>query len=85
MTFLHPSVLAGKTEEILRFLEGDELSAVSLSKLCERLSLAGRRNLYLPSVCCYFHQELGPFYRSEDIPYENSSGSVGRSVNRTYA
>ena len=76
MTFLHPSVLAGKTEEILPFLEGDELSAVSLSKLCERLSLAGRRNLYLPSVCCYFHQRARAFFtRSEDIPYENSSGS----------
>ena len=76
LTFLHPSVLAGKMEEILPFLEGVELSAFSLSKLCERLSLAGRRNLYLPSVCCYFHQRARAFFaRSEDIPYESSSGS----------
>ena len=76
LTFLHPSLLAGKTEVILPFLEGVELSAFSLSKLCERLSLAGRRNLYLPSVCCYFHQRARAFFaRSEDIPYESSSGS----------
>ena len=79
MTYLHPAALVGQAKTILPFLEAGELSTSSLLRLCERMSLSGHRNLFLPSSCCYYHGNDKIFFtRAEEFSHDDSALENGK-------
>ena len=79
MTYLHPAVLVVQAKTILPFLEAEELSTCFLLSLCERMSLSGHRNLFLPSSCCYYHGNDKIFFtREEEFSHDDSAIGNGK-------